>query len=171
MATAQFQVAPLPTQWEQKRRGAMSRRDTITHLTTAPNLKQIGDLEWRGIDSFEVFPKWRPEFYPMFKANFQSGMFNLDRVGDVDGMFKFKKYLLYTYGMEIGAGFFSFAYFKEIVWHSFRYHSADKSEVLIEAHWLGKQTSIAGLGKYGSSHNLKHQGHTKRTPATRNQKR
>jgi len=171
MASTTFQVRPLPAEFEQKRRGGLSRKDTITHLTTAPNLKKVGDLEWKGIDTFEVFPKWRPEYYPMFKANLQSVMFNLDRVGDIDSMFKFKKYLVSTYGTDVGSGFFAFAYFKEIVWHSFKYHSTDKSDILITSHWLGKQTSIAGLGKYGSSHNLKHQGYTKRTPATRTQKR
>ncbi len=169
MTTTPFKVAPLPIQFEQKRRGAMTRRDTITHLTTAPNLKKVADLEWKGIDSFEVFPKWRPEFYPMFKANLQSVMFNLDRVGDIDGMFKFKKYLVDTYGTDIGSGFFAFAYFKEIVWHSFKYHSKGRSDILISSHYLGKQVAIIGKGKFGSSHKLVYGTEHKRTPATRTQ--
>ena len=170
MAT-RFEVRPLPAEFVRHRRGGLTRRDTITHLTTAPNLDKVGDLEWAGKSSFEVFPNWRPEYYSMFKANFQSVMYNLDRAGDLDGMFKFRKYLQTTYGSEIGIGWFAFNYFKEVVWTTYKYHSHQKSDILITAHYKGKQTSIAGLGKYGSSHNLKYQGHTKRTPASRTQKR
>ena len=139
--------------------GELTKDDTIHYLNELPR------------DHPQGCPYWRNQYFKLFQLNYQSILLYYDENHQLDSIFKFRKWLKHKYGAKVGIGWFAYCYFSHgKVWETFQYHDKSYSDIVIEFKVKGKQTSISGQGKYGSSHIASLQGKSNRyapTPSNR----